>query len=281
VILSHAGRVPALLVEILQSAFQGHALFGGFLGAMVAGFRRAAFSNEAGIGSAAIAHSAAKTDQPVREGFVALLEPFIDTIVICSMTALVILITRPENTSLQRLRAAQEMQLQAKHTLDKLAAQRRAIPASEKTKRAAMLTLEKNAETTLQHAAKYTKTLLRGTEITSRAFESVFPWFSWILALSVFLFAFSTMISWSYYGEKGWEFLFGDGSILLYRLLFLGAVILGCVANLGAVIDFSDMMILLCALPNMIGLVLMQDEIKSRVENYWKRLKNNEFQRYK
>jgi AGCS family alanine or glycine:cation symporter len=266
---------------ILSSAFQGEAIFGGFLGAMVAGFRRAAFSNEAGIGSAAIAHSAAKTDQPAREGFVALLEPFIDTIVICTMTASVILITAPENVSLQKLRTSQHNVYNAKQQINALKQQAATLNPNDKGAMSAFQKRERVAISALRGAEAEHKKHQKGTELTSRAFESVVPWFPYLLALAVFLFAYSTMISWSYYGEQGWEFLFGARSIVIYRLLFLGAVVLGSVSRLDVVIDFSDMMILLCAFPNIIGLFLMREEVKTHVDDYWKKYKNNEFKTFR
>lgn len=281
IILAHADRIPSMIRLIVSSAFQGEAIFGGFLGAMVAGFRRAAFSNEAGIGSAAIAHSAAKTDQPAREGFVALLEPFIDTVVICMMTACVILITAPENVSLKKLRSSQHKVYNAKLRLESLKKQAATLAPTDKTAAAAFQQRERIALSALQNAEAEHKQHQKGTELTSRAFESVVPWFPYLLALAVFLFAYSTMISWSYYGEQGWEFLFGARSISIYRLLFLGAVVLGSVSRIGVVLDFSDMMILLCAFPNMIGLFLMRKEVKAKVDDYWKKYKNNEFKTFR
>ena len=154
---------------IFAGAFDAKSMYGGFLGVLVQGFKRAAFSNEAGVGSAAIAHSAAKTDYPVREGIVALLEPFIDTIVVCTMTALVIVITGMYDNPVTR-------------------------------------------------RSRYMRDSENGAGLTSAAFGDVIGWFPLVLSVAVMLFAFSTMISWSYYGERCWAYLFGDGSSVLYRV---------------------------------------------------------------
>lgn len=216
--------IPTAFGLILKSAFTQNAMFGGFIGVLITGFQRASFSNEAGVGSAAIAHSAVKTNEPVSEGFVALLEPFIDTVVICTMTALVIIIT-----------------------------------------------------------GRYTGYELQGAELTSSAFESAFSWFPSILALAIFLFAFSTMISWSYYGLKAWNFLFGNSKVStnLYKVLFLVFIVIGCTTTLKAVIDFSDMMILAMAFPNIIGLLIMSSEVKLDLKTYMDKVKSGIIKAYK
>ncbi len=168
-------QIPSAFLSIFTGAFSLEAGFAGFVGVLVTGFKRAAFSNEAGMGSAPIAHSAAKTDHPVREGFVSLLEPFIDTVVICTMTALVIIITGAwENEAYQGIREAGN-----------------------------------------------------GAGLTSRAMGEHLAWFPIILSVAVAMFAYSTMISWSYYGERCWVYLFGDGTSMVYRVLFLIFVFLG------------------------------------------------------
>lgn len=201
---------------IFTGAFSPGALKGGFIGVLVVGFQRAAFSNEAGVGSAAIAHSAAKTNHPPSEGFVALLEPFIDTVVVCTLTALVLIFT-------------------GKHEL----------------------------------------TGVSGVELTSSAFGSVISWFPYVLSVAVFLFAFSTMISWSYYGMRSWTYIFGKSnrSELIYKLLFLLFVVLGASVSLGAVLDFSDMMILAMSFPNIIGLYILSGEVKGDLKAYFIKLK--------
>jgi alanine or glycine:cation symporter, AGCS family len=192
---------------------------------LVTGFKRAAFSNEAGVGSAAIAHSAAKTEYPVREGIVALLEPFIDTVVICTMTALVIVITGAyANPDYQEFVARNN-----------------------------------------------------GAGLTSRAMQEVIPFFPWILSLAVFLFAYSTMISWSYYGERCWAYLFGDRASLSYRILFLIFVFLGSIVSATNIMDLSDLMILGMAFPNILGLYILSGQVKSDLDDYWRKFQSGEF----
>ena len=218
---SHIGEIPAAFSLIIEKAFYPDAAFGGFLGVLIIGIKRAVFSNEAGIGSAAIAHSAAKVKHPIEEGVVALLEPFIDTIVVCTMTALVIIITGayldPANSDL----------------------------------------IAKN----------------QGGALTSVAMSSVIPWFPYILAVAVFLFAFSTMISWSYYGERCWVYLFGDGSSLVYKLLFLIFTFLGSVITATNILDFSDLMILGMAFPNILGLLILSGAVSRDLDQYIKSLR--------
>jgi AGCS family alanine or glycine:cation symporter len=221
ILVANASAVPEALTKIVVEAFTPRAGMGGLLGVLVTGFKRAAFSNEAGIGSASIAHSAAATNEPVREGLVALLEPFIDTIIICTMTGLVVVVTG------QYLEA----------------------PAGGDD-------------------------TMRGVLMTSAAFESVFSWFPWVLALAVFLFAFSTMISWSYYGERCWVFLFGKGTSMVYRVIFLVFVVLGSILNLGNVVGFSDLMILGMAFPNILGLLLLNKQVANALDDYWERYKS-------
>ena len=227
VIITNIDKLPSVLSSILNQAFSPDAAYGGFIGALVTGIKRAVFSNEGGVGSASIAHSAAKTDEPVREGIVAMIGPFIDTIVVCFMTACVILITADANPLYQ-------------------------IGGG-----------------------------INGAELTSAAFGSVISWFPYILSIVVFLFSFSTMISWYYYGDKGWKYLFGSSSIRIYQLMYLGCIVLGSVASLGNVIDFSDMMILSCGFPNIIGCMFLLPVLKIQLEDYWTRYKSGQFKTYK
>ncbi|MFM7832747.1 MAG: alanine:cation symporter family protein, partial [Planctomycetaceae bacterium] len=208
----------------LSSAFSPDAFRGGFIGVLVWGFKRAAFSNEAGVGSAAIAHAAAKTDYPIREGIVALLEPFVDTIVVCTMTALVIVITGAYDY------------------------QNPAFPAEYK----AQFTLND------QNIA----TAVSGASLTSLAMDSQIPGFRYVLACATFLFAYSTMISWSYYGERCWAYLFGEGFSMAYRAIFLVFTFLGSVISATNVMDFGDLMIFGMMLPNMVGLLLLSGKVR-------------------
>jgi len=222
IILSNFTQIPAAFAAILTGAFAPQAVAGGFIGVLVQGFRRAAFSNEAGVGSAAIAHSAARTEEPIREGIVALLEPFIDTVIVCNMTALVVIIT-----------------------------------------------------------GVYTNKTGDGAQLTNAAFGSAIDWFPIVLSLAVFLFAFSTMISWSYYGERSWAYLFGDRTTMIYKVLFVIFVFIGSVVRLSAVMDFSDMMILSMAFPNILGCYLLSHKVAADLRDYMKRLQTGQMPVYK
>jgi AGCS family alanine or glycine:cation symporter len=206
-------HAPAAISQILEGAFNGDALKGGVLGVMVVGIQRASFSNEAGVGSAAIAHSAVKTNYAASEGFVAMVGPFVDTVIVCLMTSLVLIFTGYSDG-------------------------------------------ESGAT---------------GAKLTSMAFESVFSWYGWVLLVAILLFSFSTMISWSYYGLKAWQYVFGDSkfSSTLYKLLFLLFVVVGASSSLGTVMDFSDLMILAMAVPNILALYILLPKVKEELKKYW------------
>jgi AGCS family alanine or glycine:cation symporter len=225
VLFANYDRVPWAFGEIFRGAFAPDAIYGGVIGVLIQGFRRAAFSNEAGIGSASIAHSAVRTNYPASEGIVSLLEPFIDTVVICTMTAITIVVTG----SYQGAAAAD------------------------------------------------------GISITSRAFGSVMPWFPMVLTVAVILFAFSTMISWSYYGSQAWAYLFGRSKIvdISFKVLFCVAVVLGASAKLDAVIGFSDAMIFTMLFPNMVGLIFLAPVVKHELESYLGMIRSGEIARVK
>jgi AGCS family alanine or glycine:cation symporter len=227
VIVLNYQLVPAAFHAIFVKAFSPTAITGGVLGVLVQGFKRAAFSNEAGVGSAAIAHSAVKTKYPASEGLVALLEPFIDTVVICTMTALVIVIGNLEG--LYEFGGA-------------------------------------NGDTMITGTTQ----VLNGVDLTSFVFETNIPYFSYILTGAVVLFAFSTMISWSYYGLQSWTFLFGKSKNveITYKVLFCLFVIVGSAAKMGNVLDFSDAMIFGMMVPNMIGLFFLFPKVKDELANY-------------
>ena len=217
---------------IFEGAFSPEAMKGGFVGVLIYGFQRGAFSNEAGVGSASIAHAAAKTNEPVSEGIVALLEPFVDTVIVCTMTALVIIFTGFHDTE-----------------------------------------------------------GLEGVQLTSAAFGSVLSWFPILLLIAVNLFAFSTLISWSYYGLKGFDYLFGGyGQKLFgtrkvtdvtYQLFFLFCIVVGASSDIMAVMNFSDMMVLAMAFPNIVGLVILAPEVSRDLKSYMKRLKEGKIKQYK
>ncbi len=265
IIFSNLDKLPGVVTSIFTQAFNPQAFYGGVLGVLVIGIKRAVFSNEGGVGSAAIAHSAAKTDEPIREGLVAMIGPFIDTIVICFMTASVLLITTENNDLLQNYNKAKKNVYLAEQTLEK------AVTESE-------INL---AQTQLSSAQIELSNANRGAEFTSVAFSSVISWFPLILSIVVFLFSYSTMISWYYYGDKGWIYLFGKRTKPIYQGLFLFCVFFGSITKLGNVLDFSDMMILSAAFPNIIGAMFLLPEVKTRLNDYWSRYQQGLFKTYK
>ncbi len=238
ILLMNGDKILWAFGEILRGAFTDSGIVGGIVGAIIQGFRRAAFSNEAGVGSAAIAHSAVRTKEPITEGFVSLLEPFIDTVVICTMTALVIVIT-------------QQLLIDAETGRYVLTEAGRIATVSGAT---------------------------GGVPITSAAFGSAFGWAPYALSLAVFLFAFSTMITWSYYGMKSWTYLLGEGRNreLAFKVMFCVFVFIGAVASLDAVIDFSDAALFAMAVVNIIGLYFLMPIVKRELASYLARLKSGE-----
>ncbi len=228
--------------QIFAGAFTGLGVAGGMVGALIQGFKRAAFSNEAGVGSAAIAHSAVKTKEPITEGFVSLLEPLIDTVVVCTMTALVIVISQQliidPNTGNYVLNEAGT----------------------------AIATVGDTS----------------GVALTSAAFGSAISWFPYVLAIAVILFAFSTMISWSYYGLKAWTYLFGEGKTkeLVFKIIFCIFIVIGAAASLGPVIDFSDAAIFAMAVVNIFCLYFLMKIVRRELVSYSARLKSGEIRKF-
>lgn len=231
VIGSNFSFIPEAFSQIFSSAFNMEAGFGGFIGVLVIGFRRAAFSNEAGAGSASIAHSAVRTKYSASEGLVALLEPFIDTVVICTMTALVIIIFNGNGM------------------------------------------FEYGSSVVSISGKTY-----EGATLTSLAFKETISWFPTVLTIAIFLFAVSTMISWSYYGQQAWLYLFGKSKVmeLTYKVLFLIFIIIGASANMSAVWGFSDAMILAMVFPNMIGLLILFPIVKKQLVRYESDINENQ-----
>ncbi len=224
VIATNIPHVPAAIGDILSGAFTAEGVAGGFVGALVVGLTRSAFSNEAGLGSAPIAHSVVKTRRPVSEGFVAMFEPFIDTVVICTMTALTIVIadTQFYNDT------------------------REAVFADDSHDYGG------------------------GVVVTSDAFAENISWFPTVLAVAVALFAISTLITWSYYGQRAWNYLFGDtrSSTLIYRFVFLLFTVAGCILNFGEVLAFADNFLFVCAFVNLLGVYFLLPVIKREMNEY-------------
>lgn len=227
VVATHLGNIPQIFSEIFAGAFLGTAAVGGFAGAavkdvIIMGIRRATFSNEAGMGSSAMAHSAAKST-PIQEGIVALLEPFIDTIVVCTITALALLLT---NT--------------------------------------------------------WSIAGITGSEMTAVAFETAMgPIGRWIVTLTVTLFAFSTIISWEYYGEQGVTYIAGEKWIPIYRWIFIGFIFVGAIAHLNIVLNISDAVYGLLALPNIMACYMLLPKVKTLLNEYIEKRKSGEIKAYK
>jgi len=242
ILVMNADMVLWAIGEIFRGAFTDSGIVGGIVGAIIQGFRRAAFSNEAGIGSAAIAHSAVRTKEPITEGFVSLLEPFIDTVIVCTMTALVIIITQQllidETTGLYMLNEA-----------GRIATAGDTAP---------------------------------GVPLTSAAFGSAFGWAPFAMMIAVVLFAFSTMITWSYYGLKAWTYMFGEGKTqeMIFKLIFCFFIFVGSVSSLGAVLDFSDAALFAMGVVNIIALYFLMPIVKRELNSYMARLKSGEIKKY-
>lgn len=228
VVLSNFSDIGAMFALIIDSAFSGTAAQGAFAGVVVKevivqGIRRATFSSEAGMGSAAMAHSAAKSS-PVQEGVVALLEPFIDTIVVCTITALAIL----------------------------------------------------SSDVWINNTGQ------SGVDLTALAFSSAMgPVGVWIVTITVTMFAFSTLISWSYYGEQGTTYIFGEKGIKMYRYVFVVFVFLGSILKLQTVLNVSDAVYGLLAIPNMIACFFLIPVVKKILDEYKGQLKSGEIKRTK
>ncbi|WP_130014722.1 alanine/glycine:cation symporter family protein [Serinicoccus sediminis] len=224
VILTNIPHIPGAIGDILTGAFTAEGVTGGFIGALVVGLTRSAFSNEAGLGSAPIAHSTVKTRRPVSEGFVAMFEPFIDTVVVCTMTALTIVIA---DTTFYN-------------------------------------------ETREQVFADDSYDYGGGVVVTSDAFAENISWFPTVLAVAVALFAISTLITWSYYGQRAWNYLFGDTrtSTLIYRVVFLVFTVAGCILNFGQVLAFADNFLFVCAFVNLLGVYFLLPVIKKEMNEY-------------
>ena len=225
VILTNITVVPDAIKAIFVQAFAPISVVGGVIGSMIIGFQRAAFSNEAGLGSASIAHSTASVKYPIRQGIVALYEPFIDTIVICSLTALVIIITGVYN---------------APEFADLVASK-------------------------------------SGGALTAEAFRSQVSWFPSVLSIILILFAYSTMISWSYYGERCWSYLFGEKTAIIFKILFLLFILVSTVVSSKVLLDFADLTFLIIGVPNLIGVYFLYPKVKVELKEYMKKLKSGAF----
>ncbi|MEA5464798.1 alanine/glycine:cation symporter family protein [Leptothoe sp. PORK10 BA2] len=211
IVFHHLGDIPMALGQIWQTAWHPVAIEGGIIGVMVQGLQRGVFSNGAGTGAAAIAHATTKNPEPVREGIVSLVEPLIDTVIICNLTALVCLLT----------------------------------------------------------GVYQPNTLVNGIELATAAFTTDIPMMTWGLPLIVCLFSFSTIISCFYYGEACWRYLLGDWGLLSYKLLYILSCFGGTLISLDTVIRFSDIMLFALGIPNMLGLLLLSNQVAHSLDHYW------------
>jgi AGCS family alanine or glycine:cation symporter len=207
--------IPGALGAIMRGAFDGDAVTGGIVGALIQGFRRAFFANEAGLGSAPMAHATVRTNEPMSQGFAALMEPFLDTVIICLLTALVVVVTGVNHTS-----------------------------TSE------------------------------GIALTSAAFATVVPWFPVVLAVVAILFALSTVLSWGYYGEQAWTWLFGErySSRVAYRLFLCSVLSVAGTLKLSQVVNIVDSLNFSMAIPNLIAVYLLIPELRAELAGYWQRV---------
>lgn len=223
ILVLNLSAIPHALAQIVTYAFTPYAVGGGALGVAVSqavryGVARGVFSNESGLGSAPIAHAAAKTGEPVREGTVAMLGPFIDTIIICTMTALVILVTGANETGYD------------------------------------------------------------GSALTAYAFEQgLFGYGQYLVGFGIVFFAYSTLIAWSYYGDRCAEYLFGERAIPVYRWIYVGCITIGAVGGLRVIWTIADIFNALMALPNLVGLLLLSGVVARETKHYCQRLKAGEF----
>lgn len=251
IIFTNLDLVGPAFSSIIENAFNLQAGIGAVLGVMVIGIQRAVFSNEAGVGSAAIAHSAAKTNEPVSEGIVALLEPFVDTVVICTMTAIVIIIAGGDW-----------------------------VPQTDPGN---LLTQDYGAWSNPDYGLYVSGENKSGAALTRSAISGEFgiPWFKYVLYAAVIMFAYSSLISWYYYGERCWTSLFGEWSSFGFKAIFLVFTVLGSIVTTGNILDFSDLLILSMALPNILGLFILSGKVKERLDDYWDRKKAGQLTKYK
>lgn len=228
ILLANAEAIPHALGLIISGAFAPKAIAGGLIGVMVQGFQRAVFSCEAGVGSAPVAHAAARVKYPVRQGMVALYEPFVDTIVVCTMTALVIVITGVYEPGGEFAQLIQEQE---------------------------------------------------GAALTAAAYGKVIEWFPGVLTVSIVLFAFSTMISWSYYGERAWVYVFGEKSSIFFKLSFLVFTVIATAVDTHLIVEFSFSLLLAMALPNILGLFILSGDVRRDLDEYLEKLRSGELDR--
>ena len=266
ILIMNAGMIPEAFAQIFRYAFSPMAVGGGFFGTVMArtvqkGVARGVFSNESGLGSAPIAHGAARTSEMAREGFVAMLGPFIDTIIICTLTALVIITSgawQVESDAGELLYGPGGKGLPMKIEVDGQELQ-------------VVGTVSDEPEPFL-NAAGQPYEVPSGAPLTARAFEAALPRVGdLIVAFALVFFAYSTMIAWSYYGDRSAHFLFGEGAVRPYRVLYTFLVMIGAAVPLKLVWNIADITNLLMALPNLLSLALLAGLVQRLKNEYFSR----------
>ena len=327
VLITHYENVIPSFIQIFQTAFTGSAAAGGFLGASFAyafnrGVNRGLYSNEAGQGSAPIAHASARTKEPVAEGMVSILEPFIDTLIICTLTGLVILSSGVWSTKYETEFSpfdteivmgsysdnnSQHVKLLSQHLdlsppdNDPVRAYSGPVDVTEGTLDLTNITVIHNRSISedvkvLRGGALYTGTvviengalndpnlslsgysLLHSVPLTAQAFRSSFlgQWGEYLVTLGLVLFAFSTALAWSYYGDRAVTYLVGSNWVMPYRLLYVSGFFLATVVDTSLIWLISAITVALMTLPNLIGILLKAQEIKRMTREYWSRVKSN------
>ena len=327
VLITHYENVIPSFVEVFQTAFTGSAAAGGFQGASFAyafnrGVNRGLYSNEAGQGSAPIAHASARTKEPVAEGMVSILEPFIDTLIICTLTGLVILSSGVWSTKYETEFSpfdteiimgsysdtnSQHVKLLSQHLdlsppdNDPVRAYSGPAEVTEGTLDLTNITVIHNRSISenvkvLRGGALYTGTvviengalndpnlslsgysLLHSVPLTAQAFRSSFlgQWGEYLVTVGLVLFAFSTALAWSYYGDRAVTYLVGSKWVMPYRLLYVSGFFLATVVDTSLIWLISAITVALMTLPNLIGILLKAQEIKRMTREYWSRVKTN------
>ncbi|MCW8876655.1 MAG: sodium:alanine symporter family protein [Kangiellaceae bacterium] len=326
VIFYNIENIGPSFVSIFENAFSGSAALGGFLGASFAfamkiGANRGLFSNEAGQGSAAIAHASAKGKEPASEGMVSLLEPFIDTIIICTVTGLVILSSnvwtekhqndfdRTDMTYVQGVYTDQNKEhvehlgnflvdaesSSVKTFEGELSVKDGVLDSSSVTLIAARSVAEQvtyssedkpytgtikieNGKLATDNIDVSGKSLVHSVKLTSEAFKRGFfgEWGQYIVSIGLLLFAFTTAIAWSYYGDRAMTYLFGERSVLPYRVVYVAAFFIAAVIDSQIIWDIALVTVALMTIPNLIGILLLHKDMKQTVAKYWEHFDKNQ-----
>ena len=304
ILLMHIGDVPAAIMSIFENAFSTKSAFGGtaaagFSAIMLKGVQRGLFSNEAGQGSAPIAHASAKTDEPVREGLVAMTGPLIDTLIICTLTASTILVTGVWNQKFEQKFDYRNLEVASSIVGGSpvlYSGNAQFIDGVLQTQ-----VFEYNHASIDEHSLKIDgklfsgnvavengilmlpkgdfsftgKALLTGANLTAKAFKlglsSLISWGDWIVDFSVLLFALSTIIGWSYYGDRSFQYLFGVKYLLVYRVLYLAFVFIGSITALDIVWAFGDIALSLMTIPNLLAVLLLSGVVVKQTNEYFSR----------